>query len=426
MVYLNNAISLSLLLGTGNVVVFAAAALLGHDMNSAHVTDPSRITTFEKRAVSSNAVGLTDYPLIHQANTTADTSHTDHSPNPSKMSFLGSPFGIDLSDPLGDTIDWFEPQQTIGVLEGALDIVANSEEGTGTVKIGTLGYNKDGAEGSPFELWGENETGSLVFLAPTVSPQGQGQSETNSRALNHSMAMIVARSAPLVLPPGFNLTGLGWNASETTKMPAVNDLIIVHIKAKLSLVDSGPSELCATYYTNLEQTGGDVPMLLAPCDGANVSRNSSTTSGPSQTQIWQYDPNTQEVKPLLSRIKSGTPPSAAANSATSESTSIFVKKVIASSTNPSPLALETAATLVTSAMIGEHSVALTRSPEATRISLGKVRRGVSHRSTNAGLNSKRDEPISSFATLPVVEPYSLVFKPRAVLGTGSKLPRPVA
>lgn len=47
MVYLNNAISLSLLLGTGNVVVFAAAALLGHDMNSAHVVCDIRLQLFD-------------------------------------------------------------------------------------------------------------------------------------------------------------------------------------------------------------------------------------------------------------------------------------------------------------------------------------------------------------------------------------------
>ncbi|KAJ1306209.1 hypothetical protein OPQ81_010917 [Rhizoctonia solani] len=228
---------------------------------------------------------------------------------------VGSPVGLDLNDPFRSVTGWLNHEgsiyNTLG-LEGELNIIANSDEKPMGVKIGTLGYAHGDSVHNPFELLSETEAGTSIFLAPPELATSKSF-DPSAFFTSHSMSMLVARSTPLGLGllPNLNLTSVGSATSKTTESP---NPVHVLIKARSPSSNSSPENLCATFYTHLAQnpTDDDSPMFLERCDGSFIPGRASNSVSLTTTQLWQYDPKTHELKPILqseSRTSSKNAPS---------------------------------------------------------------------------------------------------------------------
>ncbi|EUC62547.1 hypothetical protein RSOL_423220, partial [Rhizoctonia solani AG-3 Rhs1AP] len=336
----------------------------------------------------------------------------------------GSPAGVDLNDPVGSITGWLNHEGRVYNtldLEGELDFIAPSDEKPAGVKIGTLGYAPDSSAHTPFELLSETEAGSLVFLTLPHPPADQTEKRFDAGAApsNHS-APPMARSAPLGLDliPNLNLTRA--DAIDASGVTEPSSLVHVLIKTGSP---SSPGTLCATFYARpvLNHTEDDAPMLLERCDNAFIPGSPVSSDGFTATQLWQYDPRTHELKPILKR-ESGTSGESTSpsvlNQTHSSASNVAVGETVMSQTFSSSTE-ETRTTTVQPVSAAQQTQSCTSSSSTPTYSSSIAT--PSQANIRRGTEAKEPLP-QSFTAVAIVEPYTLVFAPRITSRAGTMLP----
>ncbi|CAE6341968.1 unnamed protein product [Rhizoctonia solani] len=372
----------------------------------------------------SSAGSILDDLTGSQDNVDNEPDHRDSGPLDSALT--GSPIGIDLNDPFDNAIGWLNPDAKIYSalnLEGELDLLAHSDEKPHGVKVGTFGYVSSSSAHSPFELLSETEVGGAVFLTPQELTNDQtGENfDSGTSFSNHSMAMLIARTAPLGLGllPNLDLTSGGSVNTSEAGRSVTPGFMHVLIKAGTPSTNPDPgSSLCATFYTYSasNHTNDDSPMFLEKCDNSFIPGEPNNTAGSTATQLWQYDPKTRELKPVLQ----GDHGTSAPSSAPKPNSSISLVGVEASSGNvihrssgSSSLAegtrtasIQPSATARKMESDASYSTIQTHSSQGAAPSQRRVRRGKSDR-------MEGNEPMPlAYKAVVIVDPYTLVFVPR--------------
>ncbi|CCO29313.1 hypothetical protein BN14_03322 [Rhizoctonia solani AG-1 IB] len=352
---------------------------------------------------------------------TSDDEHDNEAPGPLGSTLRDSPVGIDLNSPLDTAIGWLSSDEKIYNvlnLEGELDLVAHSDEKPHGLKVATLGYVSSSSARTPFELLSERETGGIVFLTPLepATDQMGGDLDSSTNFANHSTAMLMARAAPLGLDllSNLNLTGDSLSASEIGH-PAPSSFINVLIKTGNPSSNSNPgSSLCATFYSHssANRTNDDPPMFLEKCDHSFISGGHDNTA----TQLWQYDPKTHELKPVLQGTSSDSARlNAPPNSPVSSSlTGAGPGTGIPQPSESRPPVEETRTSDIQTSATARHlkndapsGTTRTHSSQTVAPSQIRVRRGKSD--LMEGNESMPQTP----KVVVAVDPYTLVFVPRS-------------
>jgi hypothetical protein len=353
---------------------------------------------------------------------------------------IGIPVSPDDQDPVGSTeqtVGWLDPQQKLhNGVDGYLDIVGATDEGPMSLKIATLGFPDDNTGRNPFELRHETDLGSVVFLAPT-EPSDASPATLGPQASNHTMAMFDARSVPM---SAFST----YNATDSHATVAI-DPITVRLKADVSVRKSAVREnLCVTYNDGYRQLPDEPPMRLQRCDDSYIPGAPSAARGSSETQLWQYDPVTQEIRPLLLELEAKAIPGATVDSSKlSGPVTIASSAVMVVETAP-PISLETDTTMTGPVVVAGASIESTPTSavKAGMPSHSMVRRDGDDKLTinkkkSKSVTTKTPKPDSavrnqgvvapSFIAIPIAEPYNLIFIPKSTVGgTSIKKPKPPA
>ncbi|KAG8733762.1 hypothetical protein FRC11_002831 [Ceratobasidium sp. 423] len=437
MIYRTNALSLSLLLGAGGVAISTAASLPYHEQSAVHYKG-TPVPTSQLKAVykqrSRFRHNATQAPrsILDDLTSSPDDAQDDASdnidsdvPDPQQE---GSPADIDLNGPLGSVTGWLNHEgriySTLG-LEGELNLIAHSDEKPKGIKVGALGYASGSSAHIPVELLSETEAGGLVFLALPEPATDQTAESLNSgtSVSNNSMAVLVTRSTSLDLGliPGLNLSGAGSaDASGATDLPG---LVHVLIKAGSPSSSSSPETLCATFYTDSarNRTDDDGPMFLERCDNSFIPGRPTSPASVTITQLWQYDPKTNELRPILQ----GEPGMNGESASKSDHPIAFDalgadRETIVS--QPFSTSIEGARTVATQLSTATQRVQGYASYSATRTTSSGVATPsqVEVRRSESGRMGVNVSP--AYMVAAVVEPYALVFIPRAAPEAGTTLP----
>ncbi|KDN42334.1 hypothetical protein RSAG8_06825, partial [Rhizoctonia solani AG-8 WAC10335] len=310
MLYRTNVLSLSLLLAVGGIAVSAAVSLPCHDRGAVHhkdMTSPLKVRAMyrQRSTLRRNVAQVISRSILDDLTSSSDETQDNTSDYGGCQAPVhpDSPAGIDLNDPVGGITGWLNHNEriynTLG-LEGELDLIAQSDEKPTGVRIGTLGYPSDSVAHRPFELRSEAEAGSAVFLTPPEPSTDQIEERLDPGAdfSSHSASRLMARLAPLGLGllPNLNPTSVGSaNAPGATE---TSGLVHVLIKAGSP---SNSGILCATFYARsaLNHTDDDAPIFLERCDSSFLPGSSAGPASFTATQLWQYDPKTHELMPIL-------------------------------------------------------------------------------------------------------------------------------
>ncbi|KAG9084676.1 hypothetical protein FRC06_003945 [Ceratobasidium sp. 370] len=358
---------------------------------------------------------------------------------PSKNSggpLVGVPAGPDGEDLVGDTeqtTGWLDPQQKIhNLVDGYLDIVGSSDEGPMTVKIACLWFSDDNTGHYPFELGPETELSSLVSLAPTEPPEASS-AILGSQVSNHTTSTFDALS----VPPGVFST---YNATSTSASAAMAP-ITVRLKADVSVHNSATrGNLCVTYNSNYDQVEDGSPVYLQECNDSYIPGTPSASRESSETQLWQYDPVTREVKPLLSEVKAMDKPGVTNEplwTSASDVTATSSAMMIVETAPPLPVGAEsTVAMSVAQGKAGTPTMVPPASSEALSYSMTRRDRSddpAMQKSKPKHPKSSKPDPttqkqgglIPSLVAVPLVDPYNLVFTPKSsIAGTRAKIHPP--
>lgn len=490
MVYSNGVIPLTLLLSAGSVTVSAAATIpwdggrdlsihlvssllppwayrstliltcclllkSGRDATPRYSTSPSTI----QRGVFRSSRGLTisrsmaelfdtssdDAGSPIRITTTEEVSRMKPLSQSSEISGLGVPNGTSdvevMSTTKAKSNSQLDPKKLIhGGIQGFLDIVATTDEDPKTLRIASLGFPNDNIGDNPFEIGSESEDGSIVYLVPT-KPSDISLVSLAPQTSNDTQAMMFARSSFSDVLPRFNST-----SSKPPTANAVSSPITVRLKAAVTDVESQESdELCVTYNNNWDQLQDEPPMRLKHCDDSYIPDSSSSSGNSSETQLWQYDPETRELRPLLLGLatkaagEDPTNPSAVAPATTSPMTSAAVEVM----TFP-PLDSSVAGLIVPSTVVGKadsphgrtgtSTQAATSPSSITRRASDKGRAANKYEDKHVTLGlpksndavQKQDDATRSLMALVPVDPYTLLFSPRSAARRASLVPRPPA
>ncbi|KAG8743454.1 hypothetical protein FRC10_012034 [Ceratobasidium sp. 414] len=359
--------------------------------------------------------------------TTKDVSRVMLPSKVSGISAVGVPVGPDGGDPIGST-EWMDPQQKVhNVMDGYLDIVGTSDEGPMTVKIASLGFSYDNTGHNPFQLGPETEFGSVVSLAPT-EPSDASAAMLGSQVSNHTMAAFDALSVPLSVFSTYNTTSTSSSAATTP--------ITVRLMA------NAPAEnlLCVVYNNNYDQVQDRSSMYLQPCDDPYIPGAPSAPRGSSETQLWQYDPATREVRPLLFEIKAmGEPVTMIEPSWTSSGYAAATSSAIMVVETAPPLPAGTESSITVSAARGEAGTSDGIAPASSRAPSPSIARRDGGGDTIAQKSKSKHPKLPkpgptiqkqggltpSLVAVPLVDPYNLVFTPRSsIAGTQAKVQPP--
>ncbi|KAL5638476.1 hypothetical protein ACGC1H_005234 [Rhizoctonia solani] len=432
MIYRTRALSFSLLLGAGGVAVTAAISLPCHDdqcgVYPKDVTSrlKARAMYGQESILGRNVVQMISRSILDDLTSSPDETQDNTSDFMDSEAPVGagSPAGVDLNDPVGSITGWLSHEGRVYNtldLEGELDLIAQSEEKPAGVKIGTLGYAPDSSAHTPFELLSETEAGSLVFLTlpQPLTDQTEKRFDDGAAPSNHSTPILMARSAPLGLDllPNLNLTRTDAIGASGVTEPSG----LVHVLIKIGS-PSSPGTLCATFYARpaLTHTEDDAPMFLERCDNTFIPGSPASSDGFTATQLWQYDPRTHELKPILKRepgmSDESTSPSVL-NQTHSNTSDVTVGKTVMSQSFGSS-AVETRTTTIQPVAAAQQTQSYTsNSSTPTSSSLA----------TPSQANIRRVAAVKeslppSFKVVAIVEPYTLIFAPRITSRAGNMLP----
>ncbi|KAF8740409.1 hypothetical protein RHS02_04432, partial [Rhizoctonia solani] len=450
MVYPANALSLSLLLGAGGVMLSAAATLpcsnqctayhkeaqLTSQLNSRNIYkrwSRSRRST-EPEASSASSI-LDDLVGSSDGAWDGDSEHGDS--HPDDPALATPPIGIDLGAPFDSAVGWLNADESIHSvlnLEGELDLIAHSHEKPRGVKVGTLGYVSNSTAHNPFELLSEAEAGGIVFLTlpELATDQMEGNLELGPSASfsNHSAAILAARTYPLGLDllSNLNLTDRGSVDTSREGQSASSGFVYVLIKAGTPSNSDPPSSLCATFYAypTLNHNDDDTPMFLEKCDRSLVPGAPTNTANTKMTQLWQYDPKTRELKPAIQGDTGVTAPLGVPNSNGSDpslvggadsgtgvqypsGTSSSIERTRTADTQPSEAIRKLKSDT-------SHSTTQTYPSPMTAPAQIRARKSKSGRTEGSG------SLLPAYKTIAIVDPYTLVFAPRSATDDETALP----
>ncbi|KAH7334920.1 hypothetical protein B0J17DRAFT_672081 [Rhizoctonia solani] len=240
------------------------------------------------------------------------------------------------------------------------------------------------------------------------------------------MAMLMTRSTPLGLGllPNLNFTG----ACSTSRATELSGLVHVLIKAGSPSSNSNPETLCATFYLRSAWTpmNDDAPMLLEQCNSSLIPGETTGPGNFTATQLWQYDPKTHELRPILwseSGMSSESTPSSTSesnNPVASDMLGVDRENMTLQSSRSS---VESARTIITQSSVAAQQMqgytfsgaTPTYSSKTATPSQAKVRRKSSHMEVGGHV-------APPYTAVVIVEPYTLVFVPRTTAGPGTMLP----
>ncbi|KAG9123258.1 hypothetical protein FRC07_015176 [Ceratobasidium sp. 392] len=393
----------------------------------------------------SDILGLTS-PV--EITTTKDISSDRLLLKASGVSLHGAPLSVDDEDPAGSTEQttrWLNSQQkTHDGVDGYLDIVGPSDDGPMTVKIANLRFPKSSTGHNPFELGPETELGSLIFLAPT-EPSEVSPATLGAQVSNHTTAMFDPRSVPLSVFSAYNTTSFSTHNNTSlgsfnpTSASSTIGLVTVRLKADASVGKSDVREsLCVTYNNNYDQIQGEPPMRLQRCSDSYIPGAPSASHSSSETQLWQYDPVTREVQPLLSKVEAANeselvdePSSVSTGIETATSSGIMVVETAppvytgAESTSASAVqgpTVTSAEVPPANSEVPTHS--MTRRDEGDDLMKHKSKPEYSKSPKLDSAIQKQDTLAPSLVAVPLVEPYNLIFTPKSSVKNASvKAPR---
>ncbi|KAG8696679.1 hypothetical protein FRC09_008323 [Ceratobasidium sp. 395] len=353
-------------------------------------------------------------------------------------------------EPIGSTEQTtgsLDPQQIApNGMEGYLKIVGPSDDGSISVKIASLGFPNDNTGHNPFELGPETELGSMMFLVPTPPPEVMPAS-LGPHVSNDTMTMFDARSVPLSVFSTYNTTSSStYRAGSSSPTFEAKDtssgatFVTVRLKADVSVHNSAVREnLCVTYNSDYIQIQEEPPLRLQRCDDSHAPGVPSAARDSSETQLWQYDPVTRELQPLISNAQAmGQPRLMTESLPTSSGAGTATSSAIMTVETAPPVSVGAK----TASKAEERVGTSTGAPSG---SLGISPPGVIRRSGNDGFvtpkvkpgrsNSpkpesaiqKQDILARSLVAVPVVDPYSLVFNSRSSVRKASgEISRPPA
>ncbi|KAG8696347.1 hypothetical protein FRC09_008567 [Ceratobasidium sp. 395] len=384
----------------------------------------------------SDIVGSTD---LIEITTTEDVSSDQL---PSEASEDEEPIGS-----TEQTIGSLDPQQIApNGMEGYLKIVGPSDDGSMSVKIASLGFPNDNTGHNPFELGPETELGSMVFLAPTV-PSEVLPASLGPQVSNDTMATFDARSVPLSVFSTYNTTSSSTydtdSSNPTFDAKDINSgaaFVTVRLKADISVHNSAVREnLCVTYNNDYSRIQDEPPLRLQRCDDSHAPGVPSAARDSSETQLWQYDPVTREVRPLISNAQVMSQPrfmtgstSTSSGAGTVTSSAIMIVETappVSIGTESASKAQERASTSTStpSSSLGVSSSGVARRSGDDGFVTLKAKPGYSNSPKPESTIQKQDILARSLVAVPVVDPYSLVFTSRSsVRKASAQIPRPPA
>ncbi|KAF8608210.1 hypothetical protein BDV93DRAFT_541556 [Ceratobasidium sp. AG-I] len=475
MVYSNSVIPLTLLLSASGVTVSAAATIPwnGGRGLSIHVCtmrfsksnrDASLVDSINPSIIHSRSVrpgrgviavrrmadligaSPNDAGSPVRITTTKEVSRIEAPSQSSEIPGLGVPSNSPEEETMSITKaksnSQLDPKKLIhGGIQGFLNIVATTDEDPNTLRIASLGFPNDNIGDNPFEIGSESEDGSIVYLVPT-KPSDISLVSLVSQVSNDTMAMIVARSSFSGAIPSLNMTDSQPPSANTASSP-----ITVRLKADVTDVESQESdELCVTYNSNWDQIQDEPPMRLKHCDDSYIPGASSSSGSSSETQLWQYDPETRELRPLVLGLAS----EAAAEAPMNPSTVVSATAPLATSaevevmTSP-PSASGVASSMIPSAVAGKidmphgsaHNAPAQGGPSSSSAILQDGDKGPAAQKNAEkpatprppkpnSAAQKQDATTRSLMAIVPVDPYTLLFSPRSAARRASLIPRPPA